>query len=170
MKNLKNEKGISILVLCIIIIILAVLIIIVFGGSNNNDSGITSSISKEDRSTYIPKCTTIDYTSLARNPNQYKGNNFTFTGEVIQVMNDGNNVTLRVNVTPKRYEFLNETYYEDTILVTYKYSSSAESRILEDDIITIYGQSMGTYTYESIVGASVTVPAVNALYIDILSK
>ncbi len=173
MKNLKNEKGISLLVLCLIIIILLFLFIVVFGGNkdnNNLETKTTSSFIKEDRTTYISKCSTINYTSLARNPEQYKGNNYTFTGEVIQVMNDKNEVTLRVNVTPKKYTYSNETYYEDTILVYYKYSSSAESRILENDIITIYGQSLGTYTYEAVLGNPITVPSVYAMYIDIKTK
>lgn len=166
MEKLKKEKGISLITLIIIIAVILFLLFLLFGGSSDNSSP-SSSITKEDRSTYIAKCTTINYNSLARNPTQYKGQNFVFTGEVIQVLNDNNNVTLRVNVTPKRYEYLNETYYEDTILVAYKYSSSAESRILEDDIITIYGQSMGTYTYESVFGSPVTVPSIMAMYIDI---
>ncbi len=172
---LKNEKGISGLVLCIVIIIIIIFLVVVFNETSENDYNVSTSTStsssvskpKEDRSTYISKCTTIDYTSLARNPNQYKGNYYTFTGEVIQVLNDGNDVTLRVNVTPKRYTYSNETYYEDTILVSYTYSNSYESRILEDDIITIYGQSIGTYTYEAITGAPITVPAIIAGYIDI---
>lgn len=172
MKFFKNQNGISILVLCLIIVILIVLIFFVFGGAANNrsvdtETSSSSIVKKEDRSTYIAKCSSIDYTSLARNPNQYKGTNYKFTGEVIQVMNNDYNVTLRVNVTPKKYSFSNETYYEDTILVSYTYSSSYESKILEDDIVTIYGQSMGTYTYESVLGSPVTVPAINALYIDI---
>lgn len=169
MKNLKKEKGITLLTLCIIIVILIVLLVIVFGGSGKDNGGTTSSsyFTKENRATYVSKCKTIDYTSLARNPNQYKGQNFVFTGEVIQVMEDNNDLALRVNVTQKRYEYLDKIYYEDTILVAYKYSSSAESRILEGDVITLYGQSMGTYTYKSVMGASVTVPSIKAMYIDI---
>lgn len=135
-------------------------------GSETSNEKIFA-LQKEDRSTYIAKCSTISYDSLARNPNQYKGNNYTFTGKVIQVMENNNEITLRVNVTPKRYEYINETFYEDTILVNYKYSSSYESKILEDDIITIYGKSMGTYTYEAILGNSVTIPMINAMYIDV---
>lgn len=170
----KNEKGIALSSLLLIIAIAIVLIILVINIKNNNNGNTTLEISlyikKESRSTYIPKCTTIDYTSLARNPNQYKGNNYKFTGEVIQVMNDNNDVILRVNVTPKRYQYSNEIYYEDTILVAYEYSSSYESRILEEDIITIYGQFIGTYTYEAIWGNLVTVPSINAMYIDIETK
>lgn len=163
---MKNQKGISLLKLIIIIVVILFVLFLLFGGSNDNSSNIT----KEDRSTYIAKCTTIDYNSLARNPNQYKGQNFVFTGEVIQVINNernSNQTALRVNVTPKKYTYSNETYYEDTILVYYKYSSSSESRILEKDIVTIYGQSTGTYTYESVLGSSVTVPSITAMYVDI---
>ena len=105
---------------------------------------------------------------MARNPNQYKGNDYKFTGEVIQAMNDDpESVVLRVNVTPKTYTYSNETYYEDTILVYYQYSSTYESKILEDDIVTIYGRSIGTYSYEAVLGNSVTIPAIVAMYIDI---
>lgn len=72
-----------------------------------------------------------------------------------------------VNITEKNYYYLNETYYKDTIMVHYQYSNSYESKILEDDIITIYGQSVGLVSYESIVGSQVTIPAIDALYIDI---
>ena len=33
-----------------------------------------------------------------------------------------------------------------------------ESRILEDDRVTVYGASTGLYTYESVSGASITLP------------
>lgn len=168
---MKNQKGIT-LILLILIIIIAILAVVWLFRSNSGNSSIPSAstgIVKEDRSTYIARCSTINYESLARNPLQYKGNYYTFTGEVIQVTNgsNSNETILRVNVTPKRYEYSNETYYDDTILVCYEYSNSYESKILEDDIITLYGQSVGTYTYEAIMGNSVTIPAIYAMYIDI---
>ena len=36
-----------------------------------------------------------------------------------------------------------------------------EARILEDDIITIYGTANGLKTYKTILGASVTIPEVS---------
>ena len=177
----KNEKGISLIALCLIIVFV-VIFIVVFKGDNRNNSRSSNNSSnssstktvtlknREDRSTYIPKCRTIDYKTLARNPEQYKGNNYTFTGQVIQVMEGYNyTVELRVNITPKRYSYSSETYYEDTIYVTYQYSSSTESKILEDDIITIYGVSEGIYTYISVMGSQVSLPKINAMYIDIKS-
>ena len=190
----KNERGITVLTLSILIVLAFVAIFLIFGGpdiignstststgvSNNTKQNNTTkntgnswfkSTTKEARSTYVPKCKTIDYKSLARNPSRYTGNNYKFIGEVIQVLNGRNNaVELRVNVTPKKYEYIDETFYEDTMYVTYQYSSNTESRILEDDIITIYGSFEGIYTYESIMGAQVSIPMLNAKYIDIKTK
>ena len=83
-----------------------------------------------------------------------------FRGEVVQVLEDGNDVELRVSVTRKDY------YWDDTIYVFYE-REEGEGRILEDDIIEIYGLYAGTISYESIFGATITVPAVVAWFIDI---
>lgn len=152
----------------ILLIILGIFFFLIIGSDSGSSSTTNNTIYKESRSTYQPKCTTIEYSKLARNPNMYIGNDYTFTGEVIQVLIGSNNqVDLRVNVTPKRYSYSSETYYEDTMYVIYKYSSSVESRILEGDIITMYGSYQGICTYESIFGQQISIPMLNALYIDI---
>lgn len=98
---------------------------------------------------------------IARNPDTYLGKPAKLQGEVIQSMPEGDSYTLRVNITPGQY------YWSDTILVTYTKQEAGESNILEDDIVTMYGTLMGTYTYESVMGASITVPLLVAKYIDI---
>lgn len=45
-------------------------------------------------------------------------------------------------------------------------SAITKTRILEDDTITIYGVSVGEYTYQSVMGASITVPGVLIEKID----
>ena len=77
------------------------------------------------------------------------------------MMESGNSVVLRVNVTKSKYG------YNDTVFVTYTKKSSQESRILEDDIVTLYGTLEGLKSYETIFGATVTIPAMEAKYIDI---
>ena len=57
-------------------------------------------------------------------------------------------------------------YYTDTIYVVY-YPEEGEDKILEDDIITIWGTSQGDYTYTSTIGASVTLPLIFAEYVSI---
>ena len=49
--------------------------------------------------------------------------------------------------------------YDKMILCSYN-SSIVSSRVLEDDVITIYGTSAGLFTYESTMGGNITVPLV----------
>lgn len=83
-----------------------------------------------------------------------------YTGEIIQVLEDGNDRQLRVNITKGRYS------YTDTIYVMYT-KKEGESRLLEDDIVTLYGKNMGTVSYVSVLGSTVTLPCVYAEYIEL---
>jgi len=51
--------------------------------------------------------------------------------------------------------------YDDVVYVIY-YRGSGEARILEDDKVTVYGTSKGLYTYETVMGAEVTIPMILA--------
>ena len=63
-------------------------------------------------------------------------------------------INLRINVTQGSYGI-----WDDTIL-TYYDPKIVSSRVLEDDIITIYGVSQGLYTYESTMGQKITIPLI----------
>lgn len=117
--------------------------------------------SKTAREAYIQSCSIIDYKTLARNPDKYKGNRYKFTGEVIQVIETYGLVELRVNITKNEYD-----YYSDTIYVTL-YVGNDGDRILEDDIITIYGECAGLYTYTALLGQEVTLPKIQGKYYTI---
>ncbi|MDO5477504.1 MAG: hypothetical protein Q4F43_10410, partial [Eubacteriales bacterium] len=67
---------------------------------------------------------------------------------------------LRVDITKTRWG------YDDTILVSYE-AKEGDSRIFEGDIVTMYGLLGGTYTYETVMGSSLTVPLFFAEYIEI---
>lgn len=109
---------------------------------------------------YKSQCTYYDYKTIARDPEVYKGKQAAFTGKVIQVVENGLSVIMRVNVTPVGYGV-----YSDTVYVTYYRKSNTESRILEDDIITLYGTLGGLKTYETVLGSTVSIPLLNAKYI-----
>lgn len=119
-------------------------------------------LSEEEReSAYKSMCKAYSYDTIARDPNAYKDTYAKYTGEIIQVLEDGNSLNLRVNITKNSYG-----WYSDTIYVVYTLKDG-ESRLLEDDIVTIYGKNAGTISYESILGATITLPSVNAEYIDL---
>lgn len=116
--------------------------------------------SKED---YLASCQTIDYQTLARNPDSYKGQSFKFTGEVIQVTEPtiGSTVTLRINVTKET--ILDEDFYSDTILATVSIPDGND-RILEGDIITFYGDCDGMHSYKSILDQKISLPKISIKY------
>ncbi|MEK4508240.1 zinc ribbon domain-containing protein [Paenibacillus sp. FSL K6-2524] len=101
------------------------------------------------------------YKELARNPKEYLDKKLVFVGQVVQVMESGNKAQYRINVTS------NEFGYEDTIYVFYKRDKD-ESRILEDDIVTIWGESKGLITYEATIGGNITIPQVDAVAIELM--
>ena len=101
--------------------------------------------------------TGITYAQLARTPDEYKGKKVKFSGRVIQVIEDAasgsNEVQIRLAV--------NDDY--DTIVYAEYAKSTVSSRVLEDDEITIYGTSVGTISYQSTLGGTITIPGV---YVD----
>lgn len=121
---------------------------------------------KMSKTEFIASCENVTYKDIARNPNKQVGKNAIFTGKVIQVEYNAWNVIMRVNVTKNEYFDL----YDDTMYVEYSLKPSNEDRILESDIITMYGTVMGLKTYETIFGEQVTIPYLIAEYIDILSE
>lgn len=114
---------------------------------------------------YRETCVAVGYKDIARMPDDYKGMDVYFSGQVIQVMESSfsNSVTYRINVTQDEYGF-----WEDTVYVTYSLPDGAP-RILEEDIVTFYGVCQGTYTYSAVLGNNITIPSVDAEIIDIIS-
>lgn len=122
----------------------------------------------ESKEKYIESCKEYGYKDISRKPNNYKGKRAKFEGQVVQVQESYGTVVLRVNVTKEENEFAEGGYlYSDTIYVEYKYKDDNEDKILEDDIVTLYGTLNGTKTYTSIVNSDVTVPYLKAEYVEI---
>lgn len=110
---------------------------------------------------YKAQCQDIAYSELARTPDAYKGQYVKFTGEIIQVQESGKSATYRINVTQDEYGF-----WDDTVIASFNLSNS-QSRFLEDDIVTFYGEYEGLYTYTSVIGASITIPNIAIEYMDL---
>ncbi|MBR1672652.1 MAG: hypothetical protein IJ702_06975 [Fretibacterium sp.] len=97
---------------------------------------------------------TVKYRDVARNPERYKEKDVTFSGKVVQVVEDGLDATLRI-----AQDKPGESYSSDMWLAGYK-RQKGESRILEDDRIRVYGKCRGSITYQSTLGGAITVPAI----------
>ncbi len=153
---------------CLLLILVGIMFLVfaVGSGSDSNTNSTKYDLSEasksESKEEYINSCASYSFKEISRNPNNYVGKRAVFAGKVIQVSTDGNKVQLRVNVTVDSYG-----YYDDTILVNYTYKDANESKILEDDIITIYGELQGDTSYTSVLGSKITLPLMIANYIDI---
>jgi hypothetical protein len=100
----------------------------------------------------------ITYDDLSRDTENYIGEIIFYKGQVVQVMErSGLKVYLRVNVTEGEYGF-----WDDTIFVNYE-----GPRVLEDDIVNIWGKVEGRYTYTAVLGNKITIPEISALILEI---
>lgn len=94
--------------------------------------------------------TGITYDNLARTPDDYIYKKVKFKGKVIQVMEDDDSVQIRLAVNSDYNKVIYCEYEKDIV----------NSRVLENDIITIYGFSAGLISYESTLGSKITIPGV----------
>lgn len=124
---------------------------------------VATTVAEISESEYKALCVNVPYKDIARQPDAYKGEKVCFTGEVMQVQESSfsSKTVLLIQVTKDEYG-----YWDDLVYVTYELPDGAP-RILEDDIVKFYGECEGTYTYETVMGSSNTIPGVSALYVDI---
>ena len=88
---------------------------------------------------------------MARNGNNHKGEKLQITGTVIQVTDSAEGgATLRVATNGK---------YDDVYMVQISKNEWQSHRLLKDDVITFYGYVYGLYSYKSVMGGQITVPA-----------
>lgn len=92
-----------------------------------------------------------DYTSIMRKPSVYEGDKMSVYGRVLQVSEGLFSTTLRVATRGRWDNVFYITCYGDIA-----------SGVIEDDYITVYGECEGTETYTTIMGGSVTIPAIDA--------
>jgi len=141
-----------------------ILILIVFGalvywGSTLDTPEQVTAIPEDE---YKASAVEIDYETLARNPEQLKGRRVKLSGKVFQVFESGRSTQIHLHMN--RAEF----GWRDSVYIFYDRPKGAD-RILEDDMITIWGDVNGLQTLQTILGSEITVPSVTAKYVEIKS-
>ena len=86
---------------------------------------------------YKSQCHSIGYNELARNGNKHKGELMKFTGRIIQINDISGGKGAQMRIATKGN-------YENVILVGYIYKDN-QSRFLEKDKVTVYGECNGLY-------------------------
>ena len=105
----------------------------------------------------------VDYDSLMRYNEKYVGKILYLEGEVIQTTRTyGDNYLLRVSITKDNLGF-GTTYYKDPIWVNYH-----GDRVLENDIVGIYGKVKGIKEYTAVLGNTISIPEVESLSLEVL--
>lgn len=99
----------------------------------------------------------IDYKDSSRYPDNYKEKPCSFSGRVLQVMSGGSYTDYRISSRGR---------YDNVVYVTIS-NSDITTPIIEDDIVTVYGSYSGYFSYESVMGATITIPSVMAEKIEL---
>ena len=93
----------------------------------------------------------LPYDEMARNGDNHKGEKLQINGKVIQVI-DSDEGTAHLRVATR-------DGYDDVYYIEIPASQWKTHRLLEDDVITFYGNVYGLYSYDSTMGGKITVPA-----------
>lgn len=105
-----------------------------------------------EKDNYISQCETVKYSDVERNPDNYEGKMIKIAGKVIQVSEGWfNSVTMRISSNGNIWY---ATYVR----------ADGESRILEGDNITCYGECDGVTSYTTVLGSQVTIPSIKVKY------
>lgn len=125
----------------------------------------TPSVSKED---FISSCTEIPYKTLARNPEDYVGEHIVLTVKIEQILQGGlfdSNEYYRVYTNDEYDMWLGDEYF------MYDSRVDDDMKLLQGDIITVYGEFAGTETVtRALSGTKEDVPAFKALYIELIEE
>lgn len=100
----------------------------------------------------------IEYAQLKKDPNKYSGQYAKYTGEIVQILEDGNNTVIRLAVTKDDFGY----NFGDIVFVKYQGTTD----YVEKDIVTVYGTLDGSYTYKSQAGWDISVPSMSADFFD----
>lgn len=108
---------------------------------------------------YQAAAAVVAFDELARNTEAHEGELITIAGKVIQVFENGDAAQLRVNV---------DGAFDQTVFVEYPGYSAA--RVLEGDNVNLVGRVDGRLTYKSVIGAQVTLPALTAMWLEVVPE
>lgn len=100
----------------------------------------------------------IPFDDLARNPDANKGKRVHFHGKIVQVIEGDIDTQYRVSVEQGDYGIWDSN---KVIFVSYIRTGN-DNRLLEDDIVDLWGTTNGTITYQSTMGGNITIPSVSA--------
>jgi hypothetical protein len=158
MNNAKKTKT-STWVILGIIIFLGIGFLYSLGGKNNNGSTASNDVSAQptqpsvcpsDLKTFESQANALDYKQVIKDPNSFTGQTAEFKGKILQIQEQSGQGAMLLSVTNLGYGV-----YTNNVYITY----SGHTDAVEGDIVTVYGQMSGSYTYTSQANYQLTVPS-----------
>lgn len=163
-KNSNKKNGcLGCLSLIVIVIFISLIASMCSNSKSNNSSSpnpspTSSTVTAKPTTTPLPTispeelksaATALSYDEMARYPDNHIGTSVVVSGEVIQVVEATGETDFRVKMNDD---------YDQIVLVAYT-GTFDSGKILEGDTVSFYGKYVGTTTYTSTIGGSITVPA-----------
>ena len=99
---------------------------------------------------------TLTFDDLARSTEQHQGKLLNLSGEIVQVLEDGDAADLRVNLDGDIDQ-----------MVVVHYPDYGAARVLDGDMIQMIARVDGRATYETVLGSEVTAPLLTALWLQV---
>jgi hypothetical protein len=97
----------------------------------------------------------VSYQALAREPLRHVGSTVMMLGKVIQAVQNGRDVVIRLNVIQSA-----NCNWSDTMYLDYQRASESEPRILDGDVLHFVGEFRGIKSYTTVMGATMQIPHV----------
>lgn len=124
----------------------------------NSGSKVKCKVTIDPQATYSKQSyPSIDYDGAARYPDSYKGDQTSFSGKVLQVI-EGYGYTA--------YRISSKGNYDNVVYVTLD-DDEVTVPLIEDDKVTVYGAYAGNYSYTTVMGSKLTIPKVDAERINL---
>lgn len=136
--------------------------------SSTSASSVASEpeISEED---YKAECTTVDYKELLRYPEKYEGTKVTLTVKISQIMDanfSGSEKAWRTYTDNSGYNW----YSDDEYYMLDKRDSDS-LKLLEDDIVTVYGEFIGLEEItRALTSTTDELPKIEVKYADLVEE
>jgi hypothetical protein len=110
----------------------------------------------ETAAAYQASCQLAPSKALMKNPDAYSGKRLRAVGKITNIMEQNGETTIQMDITRGSYGFWN-----DSIMVFYK----GTTPFVQDDIVQVWGDCGGRYSYTSVAGWELTVPLIQAKYV-----
>lgn len=104
---------------------------------------------KEEKAEYKE----LDFKQLDKNPDKHSGELVKYSGRIVQIIEGESSSDIRLGLGEYGSDVI-YIYFDDV------------TEFVEDDNITVYGEVVGSYTYDTAVGGQMTVPLISADIIE----